>query len=72
MPAVAEASPGEPARRRELTGYVKRSDGRATAFIDGEPVPVDPRNAPSLEPGAVRSFGARPSEDLRIERKDPR
>jgi hypothetical protein len=59
-------------RRRELTGYVKRSDGRGTAFIDGVPVPVDPRSAQLLEPGAVRGHSGRPSEDLRIERKNPR
>jgi len=64
--------PGDVVRNRELTGYVKRSDGRGTAFIDGVPVPVDPRGTPLLEPGAVRSYTQRPTEDLRIQRKDPR
>ena len=32
-----QATTGQP-RRREITGFVKRSDGRGTAFIDGVPV----------------------------------
>jgi hypothetical protein len=71
-PVAAAPSAGEPVRAREITGYVKRSDGRGTAFIDGVPVPVDPRGAPLLEPGAVRAYAGRPSENLRIERKDSR
>ena len=70
--ATPSASAGEPVRGREITGYVKRSDGRGTAFIDGVPVPVDPRGAPLLEPGAVRAYAGRPSGDLRIERKETR
>lgn len=64
--------PAEPPRRREITGYVKRSDGRGTAFIDGVPVPVDRDGAPLLDPGVVRGQGARQSDDLRIERLPPR
>ena len=70
---AAPAPTGETAvRSREITGYVKRSDGRGTAFIDGVPVPVDPRGAPLLEPGAVRAYTSRPSEDLRVQRKESR
>ena len=69
---AAPAAAGETVRGREITGYVKRSDGRGTAFIDGVPVPVDPRGAPLLEPGSVRAYANRPSEDLRVQRKDPR
>lgn len=70
---AAPAEPGaEPVRSREITGYVKRSDGRGTAFIDGVPVPVDSSGAPLLQPGTVRAYANRPSEDLRIQRKDPR
>ena len=70
---VAAPTPkGETVRGREITGYVKRSDGRGTAFIDGVPVPVDPRGAPLLEPGAVRAYTSRPSEDLRVQRKESR
>lgn len=37
-----------------ITGYVKRSDGKSTAFIDKRPVPVrDPRLERRLEPRAV-------------------
>lgn len=71
-PVAAMPSAGEPVRGREITGYVKRSDGRGTAFIDGVPVPVDPRGAALLEPGAVRAYADRPSDDLRIERKAAR
>ena len=67
--AATPSSVGEPVRGREITGYVKRSDGRGTAFIDGVPVPVDPRGAQLLEPGAVRAYAGRPSGDLQIERK---
>jgi hypothetical protein len=70
--AAAAAESAAPERRREITGYVKRSDGRGTAFIDGVPVPVDPRGAPLLEPGNVPSYTGRPSQDLRVERKPPR
>lgn len=40
-----------------ITGYVKRSDGKSTAFIDKQPVPVrDPRLEHRLEPRAVDRF----------------
>jgi hypothetical protein len=65
------ASPvaGAPEVRRQITGFVKRSDGRGTAFIDGVPVPVAPGNSRLLEPGAVAGYGDRRNEDLKIERK---
>lgn len=68
---VAQAR-AEASGRRELTGYVKRSDGRGTAFIDGVPVPVDRRAAPMLEPGAVSAYAPRESEDFKVERKPKR
>ena len=34
---LVEARPGEPKRSAEMNGYVKRSDGRATVWMDGEP-----------------------------------
>ena len=67
----ATATPSEPARRKELTGFVKRSDGRGTAFIDGIAVPVDGKGAPLLDPKSVRAYAGRESEDLKIERKPP-
>ena len=69
---VTAQQPGEPARSREITGYVKRSDGRGTAFIDGVPVPVDPRAAPLLKPDEIRAFAGRRSDDLRVESKETR
>src|SRR6185436_14968332 len=56
-----------PARGREITGFVVRSDGRGTAFVDGVAVPVDPRTSKLLDPKSVRQ-GRRP-EELKIERK---
>lgn len=64
---------GEPAAARELTGYVKRSDGLATVWIDGVPVQVPASRAvPLLEPGKVRGYADREDDDLRIERKRAR
>lgn len=65
----ASPTAANPAARREITGFVKRSDGRGTAFIDGVPVPVGPDNSRLLEPGAVSGYAARKDENLRIERK---
>ena len=71
---VAPQVPGaaEPVRQREITGYVKRSDGRGTAFIDGVPVPVDPKVAPLLEPDKVPAYAGRTSQDLKIQRDGKR
>jgi len=68
-PAKVQAEVAAPPPRREITGYVMRSDGRGTAFVDGVPVPVDPRNSKLLDPRAVQDGRARKAEDLRIERK---
>jgi len=68
-PAQVQSEVAAPPPRREITGFVMRSDGRGTAFVDGVPVPVDPRNAKLLDPKAVQDGRARKSEDLRIERK---
>lgn len=68
----APQAANEPAHKREITGYVKRSDGRGTAFIDGVPVPVDPKGSPLLTPEEVRAFSGRRSGDLRVERKPAR
>ena len=54
-----------------ITGFVRRSDGRNTVWIDGTPVPVSrPGAGALLEPRIVGT----PSDDdtLRIERKAPR
>lgn len=66
-----EQAMGEP-RRGELTGFVKRSDGRGTVWIDGVPMAVSPTTAPLLQPRSVRGYGARNGEDLKVERKPAR
>jgi hypothetical protein len=68
-PAQVQAEVTAPPPRREITGFVMRSDGRGTAFVDGVPVPVDRRNAKLLDPKAVQDGSARKPEELRIERK---
>ena len=56
-----------------LTGFVKRSDGRHTMWIDGTPVPVaSPEAARLLDPRAVRDYWQRSEESLKIERKPAR
>lgn len=70
---VSQGAAAEPQRRRELTGFVMRSDGRGgTAFVDGTPVHVDPPEAKLLDPKAVRGYSAKQSEGLRIEPRPPR
>lgn len=61
------------AGERAITGYVKRSDGRATVWIDGVPVQVPAsRAAPLLQPGTVRGYADRGDDALKVERKPPR
>lgn len=68
-PVGPVGGPAAPERPRELTGFVKRSDGPGTAFIDGTPVPVAPANARLLQPEAVRGYADRRNEDIKVERK---
>lgn len=67
------AAPGTPAavapRDHALTGYVQRSDGRTTVWIDGRAVSVPPRKAPKLEPNDVQDTTA---GGPRIEPSEPR
>jgi len=67
------AAPGTPSasapRDHALTGYVQRSDGRTTVWIDGRAVSVPPRKAPKLEPRDVQDTVA---DGPRIEPSDPR
>ena len=69
---VATEKAGETVRRKQLTGFVKRSDGSGTAFIDGIAVPVDRKGAPLLDPKSVRAYAGNESEDLKVERRPPR
>ena len=68
-PSAAGAS-GGPGR---VTGFVKRSDGRGTLWIDGIPREVSSARASSLmDPAALRAH-AGPSEDrVKIERRPAR
>lgn len=69
-PATASA-PASP--NAEVTGYVQRSDGRNTVWIDGVAVPVaTPRAQPLLDPRSVRAYADRKDEDLKIERRTAR
>ena len=69
-PAAAAPAPGG---HSAVTGFVKRSDGRHTVWIDGVPVTVrGPANARVLDPGAVRAYSDRQDDALQIERKTPR
>jgi hypothetical protein len=70
IPAAAAPVAGRPSA---VTGFVKRSDGRHTVWIDGMPVPVrGPDSAPVLDPRAVRAYSDREDDALRVERKAPR
>lgn len=52
-----------------VTGYVKRTDGRATVWIDGRPVTIsDPRSERLLDPRAVSAY-SRGADDVKVERK---
>ena len=60
------ASPGG---AREVTGFVKRSDGRGTVWIDGVPMQIaSPRAERLLDPRGVRGYSER-ENPVRIERK---
>ena len=63
----------QPQRRKEITGFVMRSDGRGgTAFVDGAPVHVDAPEAKLLEPRALRGHSTKPSDKLHIETRPAR
>lgn len=60
------------AHAAQVTGFVKRSDGRHTVWIDGLAVPVATPGAERLlDTGTVREYSDR-GDDVRIERKDAR
>jgi len=62
-----------PGRASALTGFVKRSDGRHTVWIDGAPVTVrGPQADQVLDPSVVRAYTDRHDESLKIERKPGR
>ena len=60
------------AGQRAVTGYVKRSDGRSTVWIDGVPLQVaTPKAGPLLDPSAVRNSD-RDDDRIRLERRPAR
>lgn len=66
-PAVAAGTPDSP-RTPQVTGFVKRSDGRNTVWIDGVPVAVGRREAARvLEQRGEKPGKAAPGE-VRVER----
>lgn len=48
------AAPAAPAPDPAITGFVKRSDGKHTVWIDGRPVTTSDPRAGSLHPREVR------------------
>ena len=67
-PAQA-AAPARDAGGHAVTGYVKRTDGRATVWIDGRPISVsDPKAERLLDPRAVSAY-SRSADDVKLERK---
>ncbi len=66
-----EAPAAAAARGRAITGYVKRSDGRGTVWIDGRPRPIPNGAAPLLEPHAVEGNGTRP-DAVKVQAARPR
>ena len=68
-PVVVE---GERAPNPTLTGFVKRSDGRHTVWIDGAPVPVSrPGAGTLLEPSAVGSAAASGDAPIVVRKAPP-
>ena len=62
-----------PGGRSVVTGFVKRSDGRHTVWIDGTPVTVRGAPAPNVfDPRAVNAYRDREDGALHIERKPAR
>jgi hypothetical protein len=64
-PNAAAPAAGDP----RLTGFVQRSDGRTTVWLDGRAMALPPRHAPPLDPAAVSDEAQAP---VRIERHKPR
>ena len=66
-----DVSPTAPlTREHAITGYVQRSDGRGTVWIDGRPVRVADPKARVFDPREVRAY-SRSADAVKIE-KDKR
>ena len=67
---AVEQPAGEPlAREHAITGFVKRSDGRGTVWIDGRPVRVtDPKSERVFDPHSVRAY-SKSADAVKIEKR---
>ena len=66
-PAAAPA----PGQASAVTGFVKRSDGRNTVWIDGTAVSVRGNQAAEVfDPRAVRAYTDRQDDSVRIQRRN--
>lgn len=72
VPTASTAPAAASGARQALTGFVQRSDGRTTVWIDGNPVPLpSPRSAPKLDPNSVRGYSDE-AGGVKVERKTAR
>lgn len=66
-----EALPAS-AASHQVTGYVQRSDGRGTVWIDGRPVRVaGPQAKRIFDPRSVRDY-SRSADEVKVEREPKR
>lgn len=71
-PVDRDATPAGRLTPQALTGFVQRSDGRTTLWVDGNPVALPPSRAiPKLDPKSVRAYGDDP-DGVKVERKPAR
>jgi hypothetical protein len=71
--AEPERAAPEAGRAPAVTGFVKRSDGRHTVWIDGSPITVRGAQAgPILDPRSVRAYSDHQEDSLKVERKPAR
>ena len=55
VPDVKPGAPVEAAPTTRLDGYVTRSGGRSTVWVNGEPLPETAPEAPRIPPGVAHS-----------------
>jgi hypothetical protein len=62
-----EVSPGAPlAREHAITGFVQRSDGRGTVWVDGRPIRVADPRARVFDPTQVRAY-SKSGDEVKIQ-----
>jgi hypothetical protein len=70
--ADREEAPAASAASHRVTGYVQRSDGRGTVWIDGRPVRVaGPQASRIFDPRSVRDY-SRSADEVKVEREPKR